>query len=98
MLHVTSNNKRDIRLKCPLIFNLVFSIITTIEIKHAEERKAAGAQLFTIRTKTLLYKGLNRLQKYDLADLIRRIQNEDETYVHSRKLAGKHFNKPMDLG
>jgi len=40
MLHVTWNNKRDFRLKCQLIFNLVFNIITTIEIKHAKKRKA----------------------------------------------------------
>ena len=46
----------------------------------------------------MLYEGLNRLQKYDFAFLIRRIQNEDETYVHSRKLSGKHFKQPMYLG
>ena len=63
-----------------------------------KRQKLPGAQLFTLRTQTLLYKGLNHLQKYDLAVLIGRIQNEDETYVHSRKLAGKHFNQPMDLG
>ena len=63
-----------------------------------KRQKLPGAQLFTLRTQTLLYKGLNRLQKYDLAFLIRRIQNEDKSYVHSRKLAGKHFNQPQDLG
>ena len=68
MLRATSDSKGDIRLKCPLIFNSPLSTIMIELNKNAikrEREKLSGAQLFTIRTETLLCKGLSRLQKYD---------------------------------
>jgi len=74
----TLNSKRDDRLKCPYIFNLVFSTIITIEIKLVKKEKSCllhnYLQKEQQKTKTLLCKEINRLQKFDFAFLIRRIQ------------------------
>jgi len=78
MLHTTSNSKKENRLKCPYIFNLVFSTIITIKIKHVEKEKSCPLHNYLQKeqqkTKTLLCKEINRLQKFDFVFLIRRIQ------------------------